>query len=194
MATIFHIALAADWAAAQEAGAYTTSTRGMTLAEVGFIHASRGDQWTSIRDRFYADVDEPLLLLRIDTRLLDVPVVEEPGEPGSAETFPHVYGPLPLDAVTSAIPLPATGPATEPAAPGTGPAAPGPGDSFTTIFLREMTRNVALAFLVVLVGTIGIGLGLALGQDWQPGVGGVLGVVIGLAGARVLYRRRSTSG
>ncbi len=182
MATIFHIALASDWVAAQESGAYTTSTRGMTLAEVGFIHASRGDQWPTIRDRFYADVDEPLLLLRIDTRRLDVPVVEEPGEPGSIETFPHVYGPLPLDAVTSAIPLEAREAGPTPAT--------GPSDSFTTIFLREMTRNVALAFLVVLLGTIGIGLGLALGQDWQPGVGGVLGVLIGLAVARVLYRRR----
>ncbi len=183
MATIFHVALASDWAAAQEAGAYTTSTRGMTLAEVGFIHASRGDQWPAVRDRFYADVDEPLLLLRIDTRRLDVPVVEEPGEPGSAETFPHVYGPLPLDAVTSAIPLPGRDAAAT-------AAQAGPSESFTTLFLREMTHNLVLAFLVVVAGTLGIATGLALGQDWQPGVFGVIGVVVGLLLARVLYKRR----
>src|SRR5436190_20221908 len=99
MATIFHLALASDWAAAQEAGAYTMSTRGRTLAEEGFIHASRGDQWTAVRERFYADVTEPLLLLQIDTDRLDVPVVVEPAVPGSTETFPHIYGPLALDAV-----------------------------------------------------------------------------------------------
>uniref|UniRef100_UPI002FCA9883 DUF952 domain-containing protein n=1 Tax=Aeromicrobium sp. TaxID=1871063 RepID=UPI002FCA9883 len=73
MATIFHLALASDWAAAQESGAYTTSTLGRTLAEEGFIHASRADQWTAVRDRFYGDVTEPLVLLQIDTDLLDVP-------------------------------------------------------------------------------------------------------------------------
>lgn len=109
MATIFHLALASDWAAAQDAGAYTTSTRGRTLPEEGFIHCSRGDQWPTVRERFYADVAEPLLLLQIDTDRLDVPVVVEPGEPGSSETFPHVYGPIPLDAVVKAMPVPARG-------------------------------------------------------------------------------------
>ena len=74
---IFHIATATDWAAAQASGSYTTSTRGVSLADEGFIHASREDQWEGVRDRYYADVDEPLVLLTIDTDLLDVPVVEE---------------------------------------------------------------------------------------------------------------------
>ena len=105
MGPIFHVALAADWDAAQEVGAYSISTRDRTLAEVGFIHASRGDQWRKVRDAFYADVTEPLLLLEIDPDRLDVPVVEEPGDPGSAETFPHIYGPLDPQAVVSARPL-----------------------------------------------------------------------------------------
>ncbi len=109
MATIFHLALAADWAAAQDAGAYTMSTRGRTLAEEGFIHCSRGDQWPTVRDRFYGDVTEPMLLLQIDTDRLDVPVLDEPGEPGSNETFPHIYGPLALDAVVKALPVPTRG-------------------------------------------------------------------------------------
>ena len=90
MPTIFHLALASEWAQAQATGSYTTSTRGRTLAEEGFIHASRADQWTGVRDRFYADVTEPLVLLQIDTDLLDVPVVEEPPAPGVPETFPHI--------------------------------------------------------------------------------------------------------
>ena len=66
----------------------------MRLPSEGFIHASRADQWTGVRDRFYADVTEPLVLLHIDTDLLDVPVVEEPAVPGDSETFPHIYGRL----------------------------------------------------------------------------------------------------
>lgn len=89
---IFHIATLADWDAAQESGAYTTSTRGVTLEEEGFIHASREDQWEGVRAAFYADVTEPLVLLEIDTDLLAAPVVEEPPAPGVDETFPHVYG------------------------------------------------------------------------------------------------------
>lgn len=114
MATIFHLALASDWEAAQASGAYTTSTRGRTLAEEGFIHASRADQWPAVRERFYADVTEPLLLLQIDTDRLDVPVVEEPAVPGGTETFPHLYGPLRVDAVVRELPLPGAGTANEP--------------------------------------------------------------------------------
>ena len=52
----------------------------------------------------YADVAEPLLLLVIETDLLDVPVVEEE-IPGTGETFPHLYGPLPPAAVVQVVPL-----------------------------------------------------------------------------------------
>ena len=87
---IFHIATVADWEAAQASGSYTTSTRGVSLVDEGFIHASHADQWEGVRDRYYTDVAEPLVLLAIDTDLLDVPVVEE--QVSGGETFPHVYG------------------------------------------------------------------------------------------------------
>ena len=102
---IFHIATLADWEAAQESGAYTTSTRGVTLEQEGYIHASRADQWEGVRAAFYADVTEPLVLLEIDTDLLDVPVVEEVPAPGMTETFPHVYGAIAPTAVVAARPL-----------------------------------------------------------------------------------------
>src|SRR4249919_347839 len=98
---IFHIATASDWDAALASGAYTTSTRGVTLEQEGYIHASRADQWEGVRAAFYADVSEPLVLLEVDTDLLDVPVVEEPPAPGMAETFPHVYGAIPPLAVVA---------------------------------------------------------------------------------------------
>ena len=102
---IYHIATVGDWERAQRDGAYTTSTLGVTMEEEGFIHASRADQWEGVRDRFYADVTEPLVLLEIDTDLLDVPLVEEPPEPGVEETFPHIYGPLKPEAVVAVTPL-----------------------------------------------------------------------------------------
>jgi len=102
---IFHIATLVDWEAAQEAGAYTTSTRGVTLEQGGYIHASRADQWEGVRAAFYADVTEPLVLLEIDTDLLGVPVVEEVPAPGMTETFPHVYGAIAPAAVVAARPL-----------------------------------------------------------------------------------------
>jgi len=102
---IFHIATLADWQAAQAVGAYTTSTRGVTLAEEGYIHASRADQWEGVRATFYADVTEPLVLLEIDTDLLDVPVVEEAPAPGLTETFPHVYGAVAVSAVVAVTEL-----------------------------------------------------------------------------------------
>jgi glutathione S-transferase len=98
---IFHIATLADWTEAQETGAYTTSTRGVTLEQEGYIHASRADQWEGVRAAFYADVTEPLVLLEIDTHLLDVPVVEEAPAPGITETFPHVYGAIAPGAVVA---------------------------------------------------------------------------------------------
>ncbi|MQW75502.1 DUF952 domain-containing protein [Nocardioides sp. dk4132] len=98
---IFHVATRADWEAAQASGAYTTSTRGVSLEQQGYLHAARAEQWEAVRATYYADVTEPLVLLEIDTDLLDVPVVEEPPTSGATETFPHVYGALSPAAVVA---------------------------------------------------------------------------------------------
>jgi len=104
MSRIFHIATADEWAAAQRAGSYTTSTYGITLADEGFIHASRADQWQGVLERFYGEVSEPLVLLEVDPERLTAPVVEE-SPPGTDEAFPHIYGPLNPDAVVQVTPL-----------------------------------------------------------------------------------------
>ena len=51
---------------------------------------------------YYTDVDE-LTLLAIDPAALDAPVIDESptGDPDD-ERFPHVYGPIPIDAVVTA--------------------------------------------------------------------------------------------
>lgn len=109
---IYHIASAADWERATSAGEYRISTRGRTLEEEGFIHCSRAGQVAAVADRFYRGVAD-LVLLTIDERLVK-PEVRYESVPGAGESFPHVYGPLNVDAVVSVEPLtlqPGTGPA-----------------------------------------------------------------------------------
>lgn len=101
---IFHIALHEDWHAAQRAGEYTTSTLGRTLDEEGFIHASHRHQVTEVIRRHYRGIGSPLYLLVIDPDRVEAEIREEP-VPGTDETYPHIYGPLNVDAVSEAIDL-----------------------------------------------------------------------------------------
>ena len=94
---IFHLTEPERWARSLAEGVHTGSTRGVELADEGFIHCSSAHQWAAVRDRFYADVDL-LLLLHVDEALVDCPVVWEQLGDAPAE-FPHLYGPLPLAAV-----------------------------------------------------------------------------------------------
>ena len=175
-ARIFHVALASEWDEALRSGSYTTSTRGRTLADEGFIHASRGDQWQGVRDRFYSDLDEPLVLLVIDTRRLDVPVIAEP-VPDSTETFPHVYGPLPTAAVVQVLPLGPDGEAV-------------PQESFSRVFLGEMLRNAMLGLLLIVMVTTGVLIGLAFGSRTAVWIGFLVALAVGLPTVTWAYRRR----
>jgi glutathione S-transferase len=96
---LIHIALPDDWESAQQSGAYTTSTRGISLDQEGFIHCSFEHQVESTANAYYADLDE-LVLLAIDRARLAAEVVVEPPFPGADTEFPHVYGPIPVGAVT----------------------------------------------------------------------------------------------
>jgi uncharacterized protein (DUF952 family) len=96
---IHHAALVEDWVAAKKVGRYEVSTRGATLTAVGFIHASYEHQLAGVANRFYADVDE-LVVLSIDPDAVGAQVVDEADSTG--ERFPHIYGPLPVDAVLDA--------------------------------------------------------------------------------------------
>ncbi len=102
---IYHLAEQADWEQALRDGSYTRSTRGVSLEEEGFIHASSERQWPVVRSRFYADVTGPLVLLHIDESRLGPEVVHEVGDPTTGETFPHVYGPIDVDAVVDTTAL-----------------------------------------------------------------------------------------
>ncbi|WP_068113420.1 DUF952 domain-containing protein [Nocardioides dokdonensis] len=162
---IFHIATAADWAAARSSGSYTTSTRGRTLDEEGFIHAARAEQWRGVHARYYAQASEPLLLLEIDTDRLTSRVVQEPATAGGDELFPHIYGPVEPSAVLRAVPLEEALGAT----------------SFSALFLREVMRNAMLGMMVLLLAA----LGAVLLDDALGGWGVLVGALAG-AGAGVL--------
>jgi uncharacterized protein (DUF952 family) len=100
---IYHIAYQADWAAAQRDGEYLTSSRGRTQAEEGFIHASTADQLAGVANAFYAGDDDLLVLVIDEERLRPEVVYEE--VPGMTAPFPHIYGPLNVDAVVGTRPL-----------------------------------------------------------------------------------------
>ena len=106
MAVIYHLAEPAYWADAVRAGSYAQSTRGRTLAQEGFLHASTAQQWPQVRRRFYADLPTDLVLLTIDSGRLGVPLRFEVGDPATGELFPHLYGPLDVDAVVATRVLP----------------------------------------------------------------------------------------
>jgi hemoglobin len=102
---IFHLALRAEWQEALDSGGdYRRSTLGTTLEDEGFIHCSFADQVRAIADLVYrgrADV----VLLEIDPTRLTAEVRIENLQ-GGDQRFPHIYGPLPLQAVVHAIDAP----------------------------------------------------------------------------------------
>lgn len=97
---LYHLALQNEWQEARVAGEYRRSTRGLALEQVGFIHASASHQLSATFQRFYQDAGAVVLLCIDPVRLeqAGVPVRWEPA-PESGELFPHLYGPLPLEAV-----------------------------------------------------------------------------------------------
>lgn len=102
---LHHIALERDWQQAQAAGQYRVSTLDRTLDEVGFIHAAYAEQWEGVRERHYGGVVARLVLLVIDPDRLSSPVRVEP-DPVTGQSFPHVYGPIDVDAVVEVRRLP----------------------------------------------------------------------------------------
>lgn len=102
---LFHLALPADWSAAQHAGVYEISTREMCWDEVGFIHLSFAHQWPAVRAAFYADVTDELLLLEVDPLRVADDIRLEVGNLQTGEQFPHLYAPLPVKSVVGTTPL-----------------------------------------------------------------------------------------
>jgi uncharacterized protein (DUF952 family) len=101
---IYHLAIRQDWDHAVATGEYTRSTLGKSLAEEGFIHCSFDSQVETIANLLYQGHDDVLLLV-IDTSQVSSPVRVERVE-GGEQAFPHLYGPLPVQAVIRVAPVP----------------------------------------------------------------------------------------
>jgi uncharacterized protein (DUF952 family) len=92
---IYHITQKRAWEQACREGFY----HGDTLESEGFIHCSTHAQVPQTADKYFHG-QTGLLLLEIDPSKLAAEVRFE-GLPGG-DRFPHIYGPLNLDAVSSA--------------------------------------------------------------------------------------------
>jgi uncharacterized protein (DUF952 family) len=108
--SIYHLALRDEWLQTVNSGvAYRWSTLGKLLDDEGFIHCSFADQVQQIADLLYGGRSDVVLLV-IDPSRLTSEVREENLE-GGEQLFPHIYGPLPLEAVMDAqdVPVDAAG-------------------------------------------------------------------------------------
>ena len=92
--TIYHITEAATWERERATGAY----RAGSLATEGFIHCSHAGQVLRVANERYRG-KPGLVLLSLQCDRLTHELRWENTEGGS-ELFPHVYGPLDLEAVT----------------------------------------------------------------------------------------------
>jgi uncharacterized protein (DUF952 family) len=91
---IYHVVTESNWEQALKSGFYEAPS----LQTEGFIHTSKEEQLSGVLERYYKD-QVGLLLLHIDERRLTAPLRYELA-PSVNEEFPHIYGPLNLDAVT----------------------------------------------------------------------------------------------
>ncbi len=102
---LWHLAHRSDWEAAQAAGEYRISTRGRTLDDEGFIHCSYPHQLGLVARTFYADDPEPLVILELDRAALADRGVRVRVEDVGGMSFPHVFGPIPPEAVVLVRPV-----------------------------------------------------------------------------------------
>jgi len=102
---IFHIVAKTDWQQALREGSYAPAS----LQTEGFVHCSTRDQTVPTANRFFRG-PQGLVLLCIDPQHLTPELrYEPPADPDddrAGELFPHIYGPVNLDAVAAVLDLP----------------------------------------------------------------------------------------
>lgn len=94
---IVHICARKTWHAALDAGIYAADT----LAVEGFIHFSKPDQALFVANRYYPGQNELVILWVEKERLTS----DLRWESSDEDMFPHVYGPLNLDAILAVTEL-----------------------------------------------------------------------------------------
>ena len=103
---ITHLASNDAWLASVKRGVYHAES----LSTEDFIHCSKPSQIVGVANTFYRG-QQGLVLLVINPSKLEAelkwepPAEPEPTHAREDELFPHVYGPINLDAVINVIPL-----------------------------------------------------------------------------------------
>lgn len=98
--TVYKICTESDWSQAKAKGALEPSADD---ARDGFIHLSAEDQVAGTLEKHFKD-RTGLVILTVDTALLPDGALKWEASRGGA-LFPHLYGPLPVAAVTSPKPI-----------------------------------------------------------------------------------------
>ncbi len=96
---LYHIATGDEWREAQKLGSFAPES----LTTDGYVHNCRRDQIIWVMERFYTGKVD-LVLLCIAEERIEAPWRDEDLD-NLGETFPHIYGPLNLDAVVDVVPL-----------------------------------------------------------------------------------------
>ena len=103
---IYHITSRSAWDEARERGDY----RAESLDTEGFIHCSTESQVVPVAEKYYLGQND-LYLLVIEPALLSSDLRWEPPSGGTppgvpeGDLFPHIYGPINLDAVVHVFDL-----------------------------------------------------------------------------------------
>ena len=96
---IYHITYRNDWEKAVQLGYYASPS----LPEEGFIHCSEEQQLDATLAKYYTG-KSGLVKLVIDPAKLESSLIHE-WSPSNTQTFPHIYGPINIDAVQDVVEL-----------------------------------------------------------------------------------------
>lgn len=94
---IYHLTTLAEWEEAQDKGVYSAPS----LEKEGFIHCSTEQQVDQVLQKHFKQ-HENLVKLTIDPARLTQKLQYDMNDEAQQE-FPHIYGPLNLEAVTQIV-------------------------------------------------------------------------------------------
>lgn len=97
MSIILHITKRDKWEKAQDAGRYEADS----IDAQGFIHCSKPDQVIPVANSLFRGQSD-LVLLGIDEDKV-ISEIRYENLKGGSKMFPHIYGPLNLDAITHVV-------------------------------------------------------------------------------------------
>lgn len=100
VSALYHILPMKEWNAAQQTRNYAPAS----LSQEGFIHLSTKEQLPQVQEKYFKNQPN-LALVHIDPLKVTASLKFETIYPDEA-TYPHLYGPLNLDAVTKVEPIP----------------------------------------------------------------------------------------